>query len=69
MSVTKDSGDGKSTTGSVSTPGSEQGVKDFTSPMWQKTAIAFVTENNAENKENSKEAVSISTKNEEVRDL
>lgn len=61
--------DGKAIPGTVSTPESEQVGKDFTSPIWQKTPIAVVTENNSENKENNKEAVSISSKNEEVRDL
>ena len=59
--------DGKSETATVSTPESEQAVKDFTSPIWQKTAIAVVTESNVKNTERTREAVNISTKNEEVR--
>lgn len=56
-----------SETAIVSTPESEQAFKDLTSPIWQKTAIAVVTESNVKNTENKKVAVNISTKNDEVR--
>lgn len=58
--------DGKSTAGTVYTPENEEAVRDFSSPIWQKTAIAVVTENNAGNKGHNREAPSISTKSEEV---
>ncbi|KAJ7378056.1 hypothetical protein OS493_024718 [Desmophyllum pertusum] len=58
----EDSVDDKSVTDTDSTPQSDQLVKDFTSSIWKKTPIAVVTENNAENKGNHNEALSISTK-------
>ena len=58
--------DDKSTTGTVYTPENVEPVRDFSSPIWEKSAIAVVTENNAENTEHNKETPSISTKSEEV---
>ena len=63
----QDTVDGTSTLGIVSTQENDQIKKDFSSPIWQKTAIAVVTENNTENKENNKDSSTIYTKNEEVR--
>lgn len=59
----KDTVDSKSTTGAVYTQANDEAVRDFSSRIWQKTAIAAVTENNATN---NKEAASISSKSEEV---
>ena len=58
--------DSKSTTDTVYTPENEEAVRDFSSPIWQKTAIAVLAENNATNKKHNKEAASDSTKGEEV---
>lgn len=55
--------DSKSTTGAVYTQANDEAARDFSSPIWQKTAIAAVTENNATN---NKEAARISSKSEEV---
>lgn len=62
----KETVDGKLTASTVYTPENEEAVGDFSSPSWQKTAIAVVAENNADNKEHNKEAPSISRKSEEV---
>ena len=62
----KETVDGKLTTGTVYAPEKEGAVRDFSSPSWQKTAIAVVAENNANNKEYNKEALGISSKSEEV---
>ena len=60
--------DGKLTTGGVYTSRNEDAVEDFSSPVWQKTAIPGVAENNADNKEHNKGSARIhSRKREEVR--
>ena len=41
-------------------------IKDFTSPIWQKTAIAVVTEKSQENKENEADTLNSSVKKDKV---
>lgn len=62
--LSKDTVDSKSTTGAVYTQANEEAVRDFSSPIWQKTAIAAVTE--TDNATNNKEAARISSKSKEV---
>lgn len=58
--------DDKLAAGTLYTPKHEEAIRDFSSPAWQKTAIAVVAEINADTKEHNKDSARISSKSEEV---
>lgn len=62
----KDSADGKLAAGTVYTQKNEEAIRDFSSPTWQKTAIAVAAEFNADITEHNKDSARISSKSKEV---